>query len=67
MTAATKAEGERDEYEDLGPQIINDPLTEEAFVRALQKLKRIKHAVRMESLERCFATVRQWHASYIIF
>ena len=39
---ATTAESERDPYEDLGPQLIDDPLTEQAFVRALQKLKKGK-------------------------
>ena len=32
----------RDDLEDLGPQIIADPLTEQAFVRALRKLKKGK-------------------------
>ena len=36
----TQAETERDPLEDLGPQLIADPLTEQAFVRALQKLKK---------------------------
>ena len=36
------AEHERDEYADLGPQLVDDPLTEQAFVRALQKLKKVK-------------------------
>ena len=31
----TDAETKRDEFTDLGPQIIADPLTEEAFVRTL--------------------------------
>ena len=40
---ATKAEAERDPYEELGPQqLVADPLTEEAFVRALKKLKKGK-------------------------
>ena len=39
---ATKTESTRDPLEDLGPQLIADPLTEYAFVRALQKLKKGK-------------------------
>ena len=39
---ATEAEFARDEYEELGPQLVADPLTEEAFVRALKKLKKGK-------------------------
>ena len=39
---ATDAEATRDAYEDLGPQLVADPLTEQAFVRALQKLKKAK-------------------------
>lgn len=35
--AATDAEEKRDPYEDLGPQLKEDPLTEEAFVRSLEK------------------------------
>ena len=35
----TEAEKHRDAYADLGPQLIADPLTEQAFVRALRKLK----------------------------
>lgn len=40
--AATSAEAARDGYEDLGPQLVEDPLTEQAFVRALMKLKKGK-------------------------
>ena len=36
------ATGERDQYADLGPQLVADPLTEQAFVRALQKPKKGK-------------------------
>ena len=32
---ATAAEHMRDEYADLGPQLVADPLTEQVFVRAL--------------------------------
>ena len=39
---ATQTETERDPREDLGPQLITGPLTEQAFVRALQKLKKGK-------------------------
>ena len=39
---ATKREKDRDPLEELGPQLIEDPLTEQAFVRALQKLKKGK-------------------------
>ena len=39
---ATDAESKRDPYEELGPQLVADPLTEQAFVRALQKLKKGK-------------------------
>ena len=40
---ATEAETKlRDPYEKLGPQLVDDPLTEQAFVRALQKLKKGK-------------------------
>ena len=39
---ATEAEFARDEYEELGPQLVADPLTEQAFVRALKKLKKGK-------------------------
>ena len=39
---ATDAEFSRDEYEELGPQLVEDPLTEQAFVRALKKLKKGK-------------------------
>ena len=39
---ATEAESYRDGYEDLGPQLINDPLTEQAFVRALRRIKKGK-------------------------
>ena len=39
---ATNAELERDAYAELGPQLIADPLTEQAFVRALKKLKKGK-------------------------
>ena len=40
---ATEAETkERDPYEELGPQLVADPLTEQAFVRALQKMKKGK-------------------------
>ena len=39
---ATEAEADRDPLEELGPQLIADPLTEQAFVRALQKLKKGK-------------------------
>ena len=39
---ATEAEKKRDPLEELGPQLIADPLTEFAFVRALQKLKKGK-------------------------
>lgn len=35
----TEAETKRDPYEELGPQLIADPLTEEAFERAVKKLK----------------------------
>ena len=38
----TEAEKHRDAYADLGPQLIADPLTEQAFVRALRKLKKGK-------------------------
>ena len=40
--AATAAEHRRDPYAELGPQLVKDPLTEEAFVRALKKLKKNK-------------------------
>ena len=40
--AATEAEENRDPYTDLGPQLENDPLTEHAFVSALEKVKRGK-------------------------
>ena len=40
--SATEAEAERDEYEELGPQLVADPLTEQAFVRALQRMKKGK-------------------------
>ena len=33
---------DRDVYEELGPELVSDPLTEQAFVRALQKLKKGK-------------------------
>ena len=39
---ATDREHKRDEYTELGPQLVADPLTEEAFVRALKKLKKGK-------------------------
>ena len=39
---ATAAEAKRDPYEELGPQLVADPLTEQAFVRALKKLKKGK-------------------------
>ena len=39
---ATQGEEKRDPLEELGPQLIDDPLTEFAFVRALQKLKKVK-------------------------
>ena len=39
---ATDAEAERDPYEELGPQLVADSLTEQAFVRALKKLKKGK-------------------------
>ena len=39
---ATDAEAERDPYAELGPQLIADPLTEQAFVRALKRLKKGK-------------------------
>ena len=39
---ATEAEHERDAYAELGPQLIADPHTEQAFVRALKKLKKGK-------------------------
>ena len=38
----TEAEKKRDPLEDLGPQLIVDPLTEFSFVRALEKLKKGK-------------------------
>ena len=38
----TEMEFTRDDYEELGPQLVADPLTEEAFVRALKKLKKGK-------------------------
>ena len=39
---SSDAEAERDPYEDLGPHLVTDPLTEEAFVCALQKIKKDK-------------------------
>ena len=38
----TEAELGRDQYEELGPELVKDPLTEQAFVRALKKLKKGK-------------------------
>ena len=38
----TDTEAERDPYAELGPQLIADPLTEQAFVCALKKLKKDK-------------------------
>ena len=38
----TDAEANRDPHTDLGPQLVADPLTEQAFVRALKKLKKDK-------------------------
>ena len=41
--AATKAEKARDGYEELGPQLVSDPITtEKAFIRAVKKLKKGK-------------------------
>lgn len=58
----TDAETKRDEFTDLGPQIIADPLTEEAFVRTLWKLKKDKtcgpDAIQSEVWLNCGATVR---------
>ena len=39
---ATDREAERDPYEALGPELVADPLTDQTFVRALQKLKKGK-------------------------